>query len=252
MTKDGLDRARKIRVEVHRVLSMVLTRSVPLGHNDLSSDLRGETRRFLRWRCGKDADRPNARGKRAVVMRPTGRWGGRHGCGICPVPAAVREHRRAVGRTQQQLARSIGLHPDVLSHKLNGSDNATLTAPDVIGIVTTLAGWGALATRADVHALLGLMEVPPHAIAAQPAAGPRPSPPPGGPRPLRRPSARPRPAAQAAARAAARPGHRADRPGARTGRGGGRGGGLAAGHPHRSRRHREDQAGPAGGLGSGR
>ena len=79
---------------------------------------------------------------------------------------AVREHRRAVGRTQQQLARSIGLHPDVLSHKLNGRDNAVLTAPDVIGIATTLAGWGALVTRADVHALLDLMEVPPHAIPA--------------------------------------------------------------------------------------
>jgi len=79
---------------------------------------------------------------------------------------AVREHRRAVGRTQQQLARSIGLHPDVLSHKLHGRDNAMLTTPDVIGIVTTLADWGALVTRADVHALLDLMEVPPHAIPA--------------------------------------------------------------------------------------
>ncbi|MBV9095602.1 MAG: AAA family ATPase [Streptosporangiaceae bacterium] len=77
---------------------------------------------------------------------------------------AVREHRRAVGRSQQQLARSIGLHPDVLSHKLHGRDNAVLTMPDVIGIAITLASWGALVTRADVHALLGLMEVPPHAI----------------------------------------------------------------------------------------
>ena len=79
---------------------------------------------------------------------------------------AVREHRRAVGRTQQQLARSIGLHPDVLSHKLNSRDNAVLTTPDVIGIATTLAGWGALVTRADVYALLDLAEVPPHAIPA--------------------------------------------------------------------------------------
>ena len=77
---------------------------------------------------------------------------------------AVRAHRRAVGRTQQQLARSIGLHPDVLSHKLHGRDNAVLTTPDVIGIATTLAGWGALVSRADVYALLGLMDVPPHAI----------------------------------------------------------------------------------------
>ncbi len=79
---------------------------------------------------------------------------------------AVREHRRAVGRTQQQLARSIGLHPDVLSHKLNGRDNAVLTIPEIIGIVTTLAGWGALTTRAEVRALLDLMAVPPHAIPA--------------------------------------------------------------------------------------
>ncbi len=79
---------------------------------------------------------------------------------------AVREHRRAVGRTQQQLARSIGLHPDVLSHKLHGRDNATLTTPEIIGIATTLAGWGALTSPADVRALLDLMAVPAHAIPA--------------------------------------------------------------------------------------
>jgi predicted ATPase len=85
---------------------------------------------------------------------------------------AVRAHRRAVGRTQQQLARSIGLHPDVLSHKLHGRDNAVLTTPDVIGIATTLAGWGALVSRADVYALLGLMDVPPHAIPVAAWSGP--------------------------------------------------------------------------------
>lgn len=42
------------------------------------------------------------------------------------------------GRTQQQLARAIGLHPAVLSHKLNGHDGAMLT---------TLAAWGALVSR---------------------------------------------------------------------------------------------------------
>ena len=78
----------------------------------------------------------------------------------------VRERRRAVGRTQQQLARSVGLHPDVLSHKLNGRDHAVLTTPDVIGIAVTLAGWGALVSRADVYELLDLMEVPRHAVPA--------------------------------------------------------------------------------------
>jgi predicted ATPase len=85
---------------------------------------------------------------------------------------AVRDHRRAVGRTQQQLARSIGLHPDVLSHKLNGSDNSLLTTPDVIAIASALAGWGALVTRADVRVLLDLMEIPPHAIPAASWAAP--------------------------------------------------------------------------------
>ena len=78
----------------------------------------------------------------------------------------VREHRRAVGRTQQQLARSIGLHPDVLSHKLNSRDNAVLTSQEVVAVATTLAAWGALVTRNDMYALLTMMEVPPQAVPA--------------------------------------------------------------------------------------
>jgi hypothetical protein len=80
--------------------------------------------------------------------------------------AAVRVHRRAVGRTQQQLARAIGLHPSVLSHKLNGTDGALLTTPEVIGIVSALARWGALVARADAEVLLELMAVPRHAVPA--------------------------------------------------------------------------------------
>jgi hypothetical protein len=77
---------------------------------------------------------------------------------------AIGEHRRAVGRTQQQLARAKGLHPHVLSRKLNGHRGAILTAADGTGIVTTLAAWGALVRRADAYALLELMALPPHAI----------------------------------------------------------------------------------------
>ncbi|MBV9206712.1 MAG: helix-turn-helix transcriptional regulator, partial [Actinobacteria bacterium] len=80
---------------------------------------------------------------------------------------AVRERRRLAGRTQQQLARAIGLHPNVLSHKLNGSDQAVLTSVDVIAMVTTLAGWGAIGSRAEAESLLGLMGVPAHVIPAQ-------------------------------------------------------------------------------------
>jgi predicted ATPase len=70
------------------------------------------------------------------------------------------------GRTQQQLARAIGLHPDVLSHKMNGRDGAVLTTADVIAIVTVLAEWGALAGQADATELLSLMAVPPRAVPA--------------------------------------------------------------------------------------
>ena len=55
--------------------------------------------------------------------------------------AAVRERCRAAGRTQQQLARAIGLHPNVLSHKLH-QRGALLNAADVAAIVTALADWG--------------------------------------------------------------------------------------------------------------
>jgi predicted ATPase len=79
---------------------------------------------------------------------------------------AVLERRRAAGRTQQQLARAIGLHPDVLSHKLH-QHGARLTAAEVTAIVKTLAGWGAVASRAEVRTLLALMAVPPHAIPEQ-------------------------------------------------------------------------------------
>src|SRR5215472_8751482 len=80
---------------------------------------------------------------------------------------AVRERRRAAGRTQEQLARSVGLHPHVLSHKLNGHGQAMLSTREVVAIATTLADWGALATRAEVHALLAVMAVPPHAVPAE-------------------------------------------------------------------------------------
>jgi hypothetical protein len=43
----------------------------------------------------------------------------------------VQTHRRALGRAQRELAQAIGLHPNVLSHKLHGSDGALLTQADV-------------------------------------------------------------------------------------------------------------------------
>jgi predicted ATPase len=78
----------------------------------------------------------------------------------------VRAYRRSVGRSQQQLATAVGVHPNVLSHKLNGHGRAMLTAPEAIRIVTTLAGWGALETRSAAEELLAAAGVPAHAMPA--------------------------------------------------------------------------------------
>jgi predicted ATPase len=71
--------------------------------------------------------------------------------------AALNGYRRPTGRGQQELARELGLHPAVLSHKLNGNDGAALRHDEVRGIVRTLAAWHALETRAQVIELLELM-----------------------------------------------------------------------------------------------
>ena len=81
--------------------------------------------------------------------------------------AALRERLRATGFTQQQLARAIGLHPHVLSHKLHERDASALTTPEVVSIVVTLAGWGELGSKADALALLALMGLPGRAIPAE-------------------------------------------------------------------------------------
>ena len=91
---------------------------------------------------------------------------------LSPFRAELRARRRAVGRTQQQLARAAGLHPDVLSHKLNGSDSAVLTVADAVGLVTVLAGWGVVTSRDEAEQLLVLAGAAPQTIAAQAWASP--------------------------------------------------------------------------------
>ena len=73
--------------------------------------------------------------------------------------AAVDAYRRPTGRTQQELARAVGVHPKRLSHKLHGSDRAVLTHGDVRAIVRVLAAWQALQTQAQAVELLGLMDL---------------------------------------------------------------------------------------------
>src|SRR5579859_615525 len=72
---------------------------------------------------------------------------------------AVENYRRPTGFTQKELARAMGLHPKTLSHKLHGSDGASLRHDDVRAIVRTLTEWGALRKRTQAIELLALMSL---------------------------------------------------------------------------------------------
>ena len=50
----------------------------------------------------------------------------------------VRSYRTLTGKTQEELAKVLGLNPQVLSHKLHEIRNAHLTHREVKAIVTTL------------------------------------------------------------------------------------------------------------------
>ena len=100
------------------------------------------------------------------VPEPTVAGGAAHVSELAVFRDLVRSHRRDVGRSQQQLAVALGLHPNVLSHKLNGHGRAILTVPEVIAIVTTLAQWGAIHSRTAVEELLTAAGVPPYAVPA--------------------------------------------------------------------------------------
>src|SRR4029077_912239 len=64
------------------------------------------------------------------------------------------------------LARLIGLHPHVLSHKLHATDGSRLTHVEIKGILRTLASWQSFTTMADVVDLLALMDLGPGAFSA--------------------------------------------------------------------------------------
>src|SRR6266699_3538164 len=74
---------------------------------------------------------------------------------------SVQKYVRASGYSQKELAVALGLHPKVLSRKLNGSGNAHLTHLEVQSIITTLAGWRAITTQDEVLHLLELAQVEP-------------------------------------------------------------------------------------------
>jgi len=71
----------------------------------------------------------------------------------------VQGYLRTGGYKQEELARSIGLHPKVLSRKLNKNANAQLTLREVREIVVALADWHVLTTRDELLALLTAADI---------------------------------------------------------------------------------------------
>ncbi len=72
---------------------------------------------------------------------------------------SLQELLRSSGYTQKELAEKIGLHPKVLSRKLNGNGNAHLTHLEVRSILLELARWHAIRTQDEAFQLLALAEV---------------------------------------------------------------------------------------------
>ncbi len=68
----------------------------------------------------------------------------------------VQEYRRPVGQSQKALANRLGLHPTVLSHKLNKTGNIILTHAEIKTIIKTLAEWGAINQQTEAIELLEL------------------------------------------------------------------------------------------------
>src|SRR6266700_2109177 len=74
---------------------------------------------------------------------------------------SVQTYLRTSGYSQKELADELGLHPKVLSRKLNGSGNAQLTRLEVQRIIITLALWRVITAQEEALHLLELAEVEP-------------------------------------------------------------------------------------------
>ena len=74
---------------------------------------------------------------------------------------SVQKYVRASGYSQKELASVLGLHPKVLSRKLNGNGNAYLTNLEVQCIIKTLARWQAITTQNEALQLLELAQIGP-------------------------------------------------------------------------------------------
>jgi predicted ATPase len=72
----------------------------------------------------------------------------------------LHKYLKLTGNSRKTLANALELHPTQLSHKLNGTDNRTLSFAEVKSIVKILADWEAISTRQEALELLGLMDCP--------------------------------------------------------------------------------------------
>lgn len=79
----------------------------------------------------------------------------------------LRELLRGTDHFQNDLADALGLHPKVLSRKLNGYENAHLTVQEVWKIIDTLIQWQAITVQDEVLELLQLAQVEPETISSQ-------------------------------------------------------------------------------------
>jgi predicted ATPase len=74
---------------------------------------------------------------------------------------SLREHLRAAGYFQKELADELGLHSKVLSRKLRSNGNAHLTEQEVKNIIITLAKWQAITTQDEALHLLEQAQLQP-------------------------------------------------------------------------------------------
>src|SRR5215211_1845871 len=78
--------------------------------------------------------------------------------------ARVQEYRRALGLSQKQIARELGLNATVLRHKLHETDGMRMNQIEVKAIINVLANWKAISRRSEAIELLDLMNLLPSAF----------------------------------------------------------------------------------------
>src|SRR5579884_2057096 len=66
----------------------------------------------------------------------------------------IQKYLRASGHVQHELAREVGLHPKVLSRKVNRNGEARLNHQEIKGIIKALAAWHAITSREQALQLL--------------------------------------------------------------------------------------------------